>query len=32
LKLQTVGAVLITIFVVVYAIELLSGWIRKKII
>jgi phosphonate transport system permease protein len=32
LKLQTVGAVLITIFVVVYAIELLSGWIRKKIL
>lgn len=32
LQLRTVGAVLITIFVVVYAIELLSGWIRKKII
>ena len=32
LKLQTVGAVLITIFVVVYAIELLSSWIRKKIL
>lgn len=32
LQLRTVGAVLITIFVVVYSIELLSGWIRKKIL
>jgi len=32
LELRTVGAVLITIFVVVYSIELLSGWVRKKIL
>ena len=32
LQLRTVGAVLITIFVVVYSIELLSGWVRKKIL
>lgn len=32
LELQTVGAVLITIFGVVYSIELLSGWVRKKIL
>ncbi len=32
LQLRTVGAVLITIFVVVYSIELLSGWVRKRIL
>jgi phosphonate transport system permease protein len=32
LELETVGAVLLTIFVVVYSIELLSGWVRKKIL
>jgi phosphonate transport system permease protein len=32
LELRTVGAVLITIFTVVYVIELLAGWVRKQIL
>lgn len=32
LQLQTTGAIIATIFVIVYAIELLAGWVRKQII
>jgi phosphonate transport system permease protein len=32
LQWETTGAILITIFVVVYAIELLAGWVRKQIL
>ncbi|WP_051063462.1 phosphonate ABC transporter, permease protein PhnE [Ilumatobacter nonamiensis] len=32
LQWQTTGAILIVIFVVVYAIELLAGWVRKQIL
>lgn len=32
LQLQTTGAIIVTIFVIVYAIELLAGWVRKQII
>ena len=32
LEWQTTGAILISIFVVVYAIELLAGWVRKQIL
>ncbi|MGH9113283.1 MAG: phosphonate ABC transporter, permease protein PhnE, partial [Acidimicrobiales bacterium] len=32
LHFQTTSAIIITLFVVVYAIELLAGWIRKRII
>lgn len=32
LQFRTVGAILISIFVVVYAIELLAGWVRKQIL
>ena len=32
LQWQTTGAILISIFVVVYAIELLAGWVRKQML
>jgi phosphonate transport system permease protein len=32
LELQTTGAILITIFAVVYSIELLAGWVRRQIL
>ena len=32
LELRTTGAIVISIFVLVYAIELLAGWVRKQII
>ncbi len=32
LQWETTGAILITIFAVVYAIELLAGWVRKQIL
>ena len=32
LELQTTGAIIIAIFAIVYAIELLAGWVRKQII
>ena len=32
LQLQTTGAIIVTIFVIVYAIELLAGWVRQQII
>ena len=32
LKWQTTGAILLSIFVIVYGIELLAGWIRKQIL
>ena len=32
LEWQTTGAILISIFVVVYAIELLAGWVRKQVL
>jgi len=32
LKWETTGAILLSIFVIVYGIELLAGWIRKQII
>ena len=32
LELQTTGAIIITIFAIVYAIELLAGWVRKQIL
>jgi phosphonate transport system permease protein len=32
LELRTVGAVVLSIFVVVYAIEVLAGWVRRQIL
>jgi len=32
LNWELVGGILLTIFVLVYAIELLSGWIRKQLL
>lgn len=32
LELQTTGAIIVTIFAIVYGIELLAGWVRKQII
>jgi phosphonate transport system permease protein len=32
LHLETTGAILVAVFVIVYAIELLGGWIRRRII
>lgn len=32
LRFQTTGAIVVTVFVIVYGLELLGGWIRKKII
>jgi len=32
LQLQTTGAIILSIFVIVYGIELLAGWVRKQIL
>lgn len=32
LQLQTTGAIILTIFVIVYAVEVLAGWVRKQIL
>jgi len=32
MQLQTTGAIILSIFVIVYSIELLAGWVRKQIL